>query len=439
MGNILDLSEALWKGETDTYAHHCFGPPYGLERVADGTWFYKGFANTILRETVGGLVIVDPGAFFDCQIKFDKIRKHTSDRLNTAIFTHGHTDHVFGVDLYADEARLRDWPMPRVIAHEAMPARFLRYRESHGWNEIINGRQFMGGSGRPEWPVSFYDPDITYRKKLDVDVGGVKVLLRHARGETDDHTWVFFPDTRVLCTGDLFIYAVPNAGNPQKVQRYCMEWAIALREMAALGPEVLAPGHGFLILGADRVARALTETADLLESLHEQTIAAMNRGASLDEVIHSVKAPDALLKRPYLKPIYDEPEFIVRNIWRLYGGWYDGSPSHLKPAPEKDQAIEVARLAGGAETLARRAEELLEAGDFRLACHLADWAHLAAPDNPEVRKTAGRIYGKRAEAETSTMAMGIYLWAAGTMGELRAEGVKDGPVIRLQSGREKMV
>ena len=42
----------------------------------------------------------------------------------------------------------------------------------------------------------------------------------HCKGETDDHTWVWCPQRRVVCPGDLFIWAVPNDGNPQKVQRY---------------------------------------------------------------------------------------------------------------------------------------------------------------------------------------------------------------------------
>jgi hypothetical protein len=54
------------------------------------------------------------------------------------------------------------------------------------------------------------------------------------RPEADDHTMVFFPDTGVLCTGDLFIWAVTNGGNPQKVRRFCKQWAQGLREMAAL-------------------------------------------------------------------------------------------------------------------------------------------------------------------------------------------------------------
>ena len=59
----------------------------------------------------------------------------------------------------------------------------------------------------------------------------------------------------------------------------------------------------------------------------------MNEGARLDDIVQTVRAPAHLLERPYLHAVYDEPEFVVRNLWRLYGGWYDGDPSHLKPAP----------------------------------------------------------------------------------------------------------
>jgi hypothetical protein len=37
--------------------------------------------------------------------------------------------------------------------------------------------------------------------------------------------------------------------------------------MVALGPEYLLPGHGLPVAGADRVRQALTDTAELLESL----------------------------------------------------------------------------------------------------------------------------------------------------------------------------
>lgn len=428
MGEILKVAEALWQEETDTYAHHPFGVPRGLETIAPDTWFYRGFANMIVRETDDGLILVDPGSSWDARQKFEAIRSVSGKPLNAAIYTHGHVDHVFGAGIYAEEAAAKGWPPPQVIAHEGVAKRFDRYRETVGWNGYINLRQFRGGVGEPLFPREFYYPDTTYGDRKTLTIGGIDVMLRHTRGETDDHTWVFFPDNRVLCTGDLFIWSVPNAGNPQKVQRYAKEWADGLREMAALEPEILAPGHGLPIIGSDRVRQALEDTAAFLESIHEQTLAMMNEGLSLDEVIHTVKPPEDLRDKPYLQPVYDEPEFIARNIWRHYGGWYDGTPSHLKPASERDQATEIARLAGGAEVLAARAEECLSAGDLRLACHLVDWAHMASPEDPGIGEIGARVYMARAEVESSTMAIGIYSSAARELGG-DAAGLGTGDII----------
>jgi glyoxylase-like metal-dependent hydrolase (beta-lactamase superfamily II) len=60
---------------------------------------------------------------------------------------------------------------------------------------------------------------------------------------------VYVPSKEILCTGDMFIWCFPNCGNPQKVQRYPVEWAQALREMASKGAKMLLPGHGPPIVG----------------------------------------------------------------------------------------------------------------------------------------------------------------------------------------------
>jgi alkyl sulfatase BDS1-like metallo-beta-lactamase superfamily hydrolase len=216
----------------------------------------------------------------------------------------------------------------------------------------------------------------------------------------------------------MFIWASPNCGNPQKVQRYPRDWAGAFGKMEALEPEVLLPGHGLPIVGRDRVRQALSESAELLETLMEQTLALMNDGARLDDIVNTVHAPEHLLARPYLRPIYDEPEFVVRNIWRLYGGWYDGDPSHLKPAPAAALAAELASLAGGAGRLAERAREVAAAGDLRLAGHLAELAAQAAPGDKGVHEVRAEVFGARAKEEASTMSKGIFSWAQHESSEL---------------------
>jgi alkyl sulfatase BDS1-like metallo-beta-lactamase superfamily hydrolase len=178
--------------------------------------------------------------------------------------------------------------------------------------------------------------------------------------------------------------------------------------MSQLQAEVLCPGHGPPILGAARVRRALDETAEFLESLCAQTLAMMNEGATLDDILHAVQPPAHLEGRPYLRPVYDEPAFIVRNLWRQYGGWYDGNPAHLKPAPEALLARELAALAGGAHRLAERALQLAADGDLPLASHLAEFAWKSSPEDPELAATRRQIYARRGEAETSLMARGIF-------------------------------
>ncbi|MBW3665076.1 MAG: MBL fold metallo-hydrolase [Actinobacteria bacterium] len=367
-------------------------------------------SNVCAFRTDAGLALVDTGTPYTAEHVHASLRRWTDAPLHTAVFSHGHIDHVFGVAPFDEEATSEGRRPPTVYGHEAMVARFDRYVMTAGWNAAINARQFQIEG--LVWPTEYRHPDVTYRERIEVDLGGEIFELHHARGETDDHTWTWIPSRRVLCTGDLFIWATPNAGNPQKVQRYAWEWAEALRTMATLDAEVLLPGHGFPVVGADRVRQALHDTATLLESLHDQTVALMNEGATLDEVIHTVTAPPALVERPYLRPVYDEPEFIVRNIWRLYGGWYDGNPAHLKPAPDAQVAEEVARLSGGARTLAERATEIADNGDLRLACHLVEWAVQAAPHDHLVRATRADVYARRRDEATSTMAKGVYGWAA---------------------------
>jgi len=208
------------------------------------------------------------------------------------------------------------------------------------------------------------------------------------------------------------IWNYPNAGNPQKVQRYAFEWSQALRRMIDQGPELLIPAHGLPIAGKKEIATVLDDIATSLESLVGQVLEMMNAGETLDTIIHTVKVPQNILSKPYMRPLYDEPEFVVRNIWRLYGGWWDGAASRLKPAPDGQVATELARLSGGAENLMRRALELMTAGEIRLACHLADFAGWAAPDDPAIHADRATIYEQRRKSELSLMSKGIFKAAA---------------------------
>jgi alkyl sulfatase BDS1-like metallo-beta-lactamase superfamily hydrolase len=380
-----------------------------LEEVGDGMAVVCAFSHVWVLDSGDGLILFDTSLETFGRPAVESLRGWTTEPVDTIVYTHGHVDHVGGTAAFLADGAGRGYRPPTVVAHENVPTRFDRYDRTNGYNTAINRRQFgWDGAFFSDW----VQPDTTYRSDLAVDVGELHLELRHDRGETDDHTWVWVPERNAVLTGDLLIWVFPNAGNPQKVQRYPDEWAAALRSMAARRPELLLPAHGLPITGADRISAVLGNMADALEGLVRDTLTMMNEGTRLDDIIASVRVPPALLDLPYLRPTYDEPEFVVRNIWRMYGGWYDGNPARLKPPTDASLAAGVASLVGGPGELAARAAETADGGDLRLACQLAEWAGQAAPNSPAVHATRADVYGRRRSEELSLMAKGIFGTAA---------------------------
>ncbi|MFR9727720.1 alkyl sulfatase dimerization domain-containing protein [Saccharopolyspora sp. MS10] len=403
--SILHAAEEVWAGRAplaELAGHSAMAAP---EEVADGVFMVPGFSHSFAVRHDEGLLLFDTGSAMLADNLHRAVRGWSDAPVTHAVFSHGHADHVFGLGPFeaAGDA-------PVVVAHENVAKRFDRYVRTNGYNGIINRRQFQ----MPDltWPTEYRHPDVTFTDSHRIEVGGVVLELTHHRGETDDHAVGWLPDRKILFPGDLFIGLAPNAGNPQKVQRFPEEWAAALRWMASLGAELMLGSHGVPIVGAARIREALENSAAYLESLVEQTLECLNEGATLVEAVHRVRVPEELAGLHYLQPLYDEPEFVVRNVWRLHGGWYDGNPARLKPAPDEALAGELAELCGGAEVLAERATALAEEGSLRLACHLAQLAGDAAPDSATVQRARKQVYATRADSERSTMSKGIFSWAA---------------------------
>ncbi len=425
---LLDLSSAI----VDAWSTPG-GPPPGapegptnrvtndLTELDDGLAIIESFSNIVAIRTDAGLVLFDASSAFTGRGCVASLRSWSDDPVHTLVYTHGHVDHVGGSAFLAADAAARGFRAPVVIGHENVPPRFDRYRLTDGWNKAINARQFGPGFGggmvgpdgeeRPFLPAQTLECTELFDEALTIEVGGIEVQLHHDRGETDDHTWAWIPALRAVAVGDFVAWVFPNAGNPQKVQRYPVDWAAALRRMIALEPELLLPAHGLAVAGRARVATVLGDLATALERLVADVLAGMNAGATLDEIVHSVRVDDDLLRRPWLRPIYDEPEFVVRNTYRLFGGWWDGDPAHLKPPPSAALAAELATLAGGVDALAARAEACADAGDHRMACQLIELAAQASED-PGIWRLRSRLYLDRAEHETSLMAKGVYAEAA---------------------------
>src|SRR2546423_10594197 len=178
--DVLELAERLWQGEATVEEHNPLFPAQEMAEVADGIAFVASLANVSAFTTGDGLVLVDTGSPFMAGAIHGQLRSWTKLPLHTAVYSHGHIDHVFGVPLFAEEASTNGWRAPHVIAHEDLPARFDRYVLTRGWNSAINQRQFsIPGL---EWPTEWRVPPETYPRPPPREGGGPRLQRPHPPG-----------------------------------------------------------------------------------------------------------------------------------------------------------------------------------------------------------------------------------------------------------------
>jgi glyoxylase-like metal-dependent hydrolase (beta-lactamase superfamily II) len=361
--------------------------PAPAAEFADRALLVTGHGNVGYAYDDAGVVMIDTGTpqvFGDHAVR--ELRRFTQAPIRMVIYTHGHIDHAFNLGPVLADAEARDYPRPLVIAQRRILARFARYQRLREHTTFINRINF----GTPPDTVivpEFHYPDTLIDAGMSLSLGDMTVELRSGIGETDDAVWVWIPERRLLFSGDFLLWCFPNIGNPFKVQRYAEGWALALEEMAALGPIAAGPGHGPPVVGQAGVQEMLLETARALRYLHDEVVQRLNAEQTFEQILNEVDLPPNLKARRYLAPIYGCPTYTVQAIIREYAGWYDYDPSHLHPSPTGEIATEVVSLAGGAGALLARARELADTNP-QLALHLVDFAIGGAGDEDQAMALA---------------------------------------------------
>src|SRR5579863_1454927 len=236
-------------------------------------------------------------------------------------------------------------------------------------------------------------------------------------GETDDATWVWMPARRLAMVGDLIVSSLPNTGNPNKVQRYTLEWAEALEQIAARKPRIVLPGHGPAYRGEEVCHELLLETARALRFIHDEVVARLNRGEwPIDIVEANLALPDDLAAKPFLRPVYGCVPFVVRDVIRRYAGWWSGAPTQMFPAKRSEVAAEILGLCGREQLLAR-ARTLKDDGQLKSALAIAEMALDANSSDADAIALNIEILDAMAKAERSFIARNFFVAAAR---ELRA-------------------
>ena len=344
-------------------------------------YFVPGFGSCSVFETEKGLVIFDLPIRQLAKKTFNEVRNFTEKPVKYFIYSHGHFDHAFGYEFFLKEINKNGWEMPEVIAHENCIKRFKKYQMLDKYHDWINKMQFASIRGRVQGTIvsaqEIIEPTIILKGNEDsfkFELGNVNFEVYHNKGETDDSVWLWVPEKRTICTGDLMVSSFPNVGNPYKVQRYPKDWALAMEKMMEKEAEYLVPGHGRMIEGKNKVRDALSITAEAMHFVHDEVVKRLNEGKWFEQIYHEMMEiyPDKFKESIHLREIYGCYRFSIHAAYRLYHGWYNsGNPTDIFPAKSRDIAKEFLVITSEEKYL-EHAKKLYNDNKLQLALHVLD-------------------------------------------------------------------
>jgi glyoxylase-like metal-dependent hydrolase (beta-lactamase superfamily II) len=372
-----------------------------VEQHGDRSYLIRfPFVNVAAFDTDDGLVLVDAGFGPAGPALLEACTSISSKPVHTIILSHFHCDHAFGAWALFEAGH-----RPEIVATTEFAQELQADLDTWGLNSRYTNQN--PNDVPHDWDIAF-TPTVTYSGSMSLDIGGVRFDLTHGRGETADQQWVWVPGEKVIVSADYYQPFLPNAGNGKRRQRHIRDWAAALRAMADCQPLVSLPMHG-AALGELESQDRFRAHAAILDSIAEQVLAGLNAGMRGSDIVETVVMPVQHAGRDDVAETYSTVRDIAKMVVNQYTGWWDDIPSHWAPASVEAEAVEIARLAGGADRLMDRALELIDS-DVRLACQLADWAYFAQPDSERIRSDASRVYIARIISdETPTQEALVYL------------------------------
>jgi alkyl sulfatase BDS1-like metallo-beta-lactamase superfamily hydrolase len=363
-------------------------------------FYVPGFCNVGVVLTSEGVVVIDTGINKDhAERIYNQIRKRTELPIRYIIYTHGHMDHVNSTKVFKESSTV-------VIAHENVIERFRKYEILKEHRHRIGSVQFDNKTTTAK-SYDFTYPDIIFHKEHEFSLGEKTFQIIHGKGETDDHCFVYIPEENVVYSGDFFIWSFPNIGNPLKEVRYEREWYETLVKIKEKQPDFLVPGHGEIFENKDTIQSALQDVIACLRFVHDEVIHYMNKGTSLEEMLDVIKLPERLERSEYIQPHYGCLMFAIKGTYRRYSGWFDGNPTNLQPAKQKEVAKEILSFVSDPTMILDRCKQLRNNGEYQMALHLIDLLVFGSND-AEAQQLKADLTKKLSETNENFIMRNIY-------------------------------
>ncbi len=409
--DLLEQSRRILEGVDDIEQGNPFQPTNELCEVADGVAEVSSFANVAAFTTDDGLVLVDTGSPLTGQVVHAGIRSWSPQRLNTAVYTHGHIDHVFGTAVFDEESAANGWERPVVVAHEDVNPRFDRYCLTAGYNAVINQRQFrIPGL---QWPTDYRRPDTTYvdRRRPGRGRPGRRAAPRPRR-DRRPHLGVGAGAADALHRRPLHLVHPERRQPPEGAALRRASGRSPCGSWPTSGPSCCCPATACRSPGRRRCGRpsSTPPTCSTASSTRPSTLMNAGRPPRRDRP-HRARPRPTCSSGPTCNRSTTSPSSscTTSGASTAVGTTATRPTSSRRPTPSWPASSPSWPVAPPAWPSAPPSWPT--PGDLRLAGHLAELATQAAPDDPALHRVRADVFGQRARTERSLMARGVFSWA----------------------------
>jgi len=362
----------------------------GIFNINDKYYMVYGYGLTSSTIINGddGLILLDPTESVDKQRELMQAFRDTTGNTKPVVaivYSHWHPDHYAGVKGIegAEDAF--------IIAHETFmdavvkgssggTGPILGFRVDYSLGTLLEATtdgRINGGLG-PDFEIrehSLLVPNTLvegYQGELKITIAGVDLVIKHVPSETSDEIVVYVPADNMLFAAEVIQgESFPNLHTIRGTQyRNPQVWYEGIDVLRKFDADILLLSHGRPVIGAEHVSDTLTAYRDAIQFTYDQSIKAINKGATQEDLIRDIKLPEHLVNHPWLGDFYGSIRHAAKQIYVGELGWFDGDPTTLNPIHTSDSSVRYVEMMGGVSKVMDAANKAFNTGDFQWTAEL---------------------------------------------------------------------